>query len=104
MCATIDELPNELGQPVGRTEPVVLMLIDVRWVHFYSSARRKMFVELLEEACTDKSKVGRSLDPLDTTTVCNAFECWAGSWNGPLMTSPGRQMLDMQSSSGNRSA
>ena len=41
-------------------------------------------------------------DPLDTTTVCKAFECWAGLWNGPLMESPGRQILDMQSSSGNR--
>ena len=30
ICATIDELPNEMGQPAAWTEPVVLMLIDVR--------------------------------------------------------------------------
>ena len=57
----IDELPNEMGQPVAWTEPVVLMLIDVRWAHFYSPDRRKVFVELPTKACTDKSKVGRLL-------------------------------------------
>ena len=61
MCATNDELPNEFGQPVAWTEPVVLMLIDVRRVHFYSPARRKVFVELPEGAGTDKSKVVRLL-------------------------------------------
>ena len=181
---TIDELPNELGLPVACTELVVLMLIDVRQAHFNSCAQRKVFVELPEEAGTDKSKVGRLLKsmygcrdagvnwefaicqvmiaigfvqggtspciyrhlekqmrawvhgddfvllgyivnvrrffvklqefwlvtnrgilgPMDTTTVCKAFECWAGSWNGPLMASAGRQILDMPSSSGNRSA
>ena len=35
--------------------------------------------------------------------LCKAFEYWAGSWKGPLTASPGRQILDMQSSSGNRS-
>ena len=59
ICATIDELPNELGQLVAWTEPLVLMLIDVRRAHFYSPARRKVFVELPEEAGADKSKVGR---------------------------------------------
>ena len=43
ICATIDELPNEVGQPVAWTEPVLLMLIDVRRAHFYSPARRKVF-------------------------------------------------------------
>ena len=61
ICATNDELPNWLGQPVAWTEPVVLMLIDVRRAHFYSLARTKVFVELREEASTDKSKVGRLL-------------------------------------------
>ena len=61
ICATIDELPNEMGQPVAWTEPVVLMLSDVRRAHFYSPARRKVFVELPTLACTDKSKVGRLL-------------------------------------------
>ena len=61
ICATIDELPNEMGQPVAWTEPVVLMLIDLRRAHFYSPARRKVFVELPTVACTDKSKVGRLL-------------------------------------------
>ena len=37
------------------------MLIDVRWAHFYSAARRKVLLELPEEAGTDKSKVGRLL-------------------------------------------
>ena len=37
------------------------MLIDVRREHFNSPARRKVFVELPEEAGTDKSKVGRLL-------------------------------------------
>ena len=37
----------------------VLMLINVRWAHFYSPVRRKVLVELPEEASTDKSKVGR---------------------------------------------
>ena len=145
--------------------PLVLMLIDVRRAHFYSPARRKVFVQFPEEAGTGKSKVGRllrsthgcrdtgvhwvfaicqvmiaigfvqgraspciyrhlekqrvgvhgddfvllgyivnvrlrieeSLDPLDTTTGCKAFECWAGSWNGPPIASLGRQILDMQS-------
>ena len=33
----------------------------MRWAHFYSAARRKVFLELPEEAGTDKSKVGRLL-------------------------------------------
>ena len=37
------------------------MLMDVRRAHFYSAARRKVFVELPAEACADKSKVGRLL-------------------------------------------
>ena len=61
ICGTIDELPNEMGQPVACTEPVVLMLMDVRSAHFYSAARRKVFVELPEEACRDKSKFERLL-------------------------------------------
>ena len=64
ICATIEELPNELGQLVAWTEPVVLMLIDVRRA---------------------------------------SFECWAGLWDGLMMASPGRRILEMQSSSGNRS-
>ena len=39
----------------------VLMLIDVRRAHFHSAARTKVFVELPQEACADKSKVGRLL-------------------------------------------
>ena len=58
ICATIDELSNDVGQPVAWIEPVVLMLVDVRQAHFYSAARRKVFVELPVEACTDKNKVG----------------------------------------------
>ena len=37
------------------------MLVDVRRAHFYSLARRKVFVELLEEAGIDTSKVGRTV-------------------------------------------
>ena len=59
ICATIEELPNDVRQPVARTELVVLMLINVRRAHSYCAARRKVFVELPPEACTDKSKVGR---------------------------------------------
>ena len=58
ICATIEELPNEVGQPVAWSELVVLMLIDVPRAHFYSFAWRKVFVGLPSEACTDKSKVG----------------------------------------------
>ena len=58
ICATIGKLPNELAQPMAWTEPVVLMLIEVRRAHFYSPVRRTVFVELLEE---DESKVGRLL-------------------------------------------
>ena len=61
ICATIEEIPNDVGQPVAWAEPVVLMLLDVRRAHFYSAAQRKVFVELPAEACTDKSKVGRLL-------------------------------------------
>ena len=43
------------------TEPVVLMLIDVRRAHLYNAARRKVFVELPAEAGADKSKVGHLL-------------------------------------------
>ena len=50
-----------MGQPVAWTEPVVLMQIDVRRAHFCSPVWRKVFVELPEEAGTDKSKVGRLL-------------------------------------------
>ena len=45
ICATIDELPNEMGQPVAWTEPVVLIV----------------FVELPAEAGADESKAGRLL-------------------------------------------
>ena len=184
ICATIEELPNDVRQPVAWTEPVVLMLIIVRRAHFDCAARWKVFVELPPEACTDKSKVGRllrcmygcrdagvnwkfaicqvmiaigfvqgraspciyhhlerqlrvwvhgddfvplllhnqcqmvfretagglgcsrieeSLGLQGTTAVCRASECWAGSWNGPLMASLGKQILDMQNSSGSRS-
>ena len=58
ICATIHELPNEVGQPMAWTFPVVLMLIDVRRAHFYSAARKKVFVELLAEAGAGKGKVG----------------------------------------------
>ena len=61
ICAKIEELPNDVGQPVAWAELVVLMLIDVRRAHFYSTAWRKVFVEHPAEACTDKSKVGRLL-------------------------------------------
>ena len=40
---------------------MLLILIDVRQTHFYSLARRRVFVELPEEAGSDKSKVGRLL-------------------------------------------
>ena len=50
-----------MEQPVAWTEPVVLMLIDVRRAHFYSAIRRKVFVELPAEAGAGKSKVGRLL-------------------------------------------
>ena len=42
ICGTIEELSNDVGQPVAWTEPVVLMLIDVRRAHFYSAARRSL--------------------------------------------------------------
>ena len=48
-------------QSVAWTEPVVLMLIDVRRAHCCSAARRKVFVELPAEAGAGKSKVGRLL-------------------------------------------
>ena len=44
------------------------------------------------------------MDLLDTTTAYRAFECLAGSWNGALKASLGRQTPDMLKSSGNRSA
>ena len=34
-----EEFSNDVGQPVAWTEPVVLMLIDVRRAHFYTAAR-----------------------------------------------------------------
>ena len=61
ICVTNEELPNDVGQPVALSEPVVLMLIDVRRAQFCSPARRKVFVELPAEAGTDESKVGRLL-------------------------------------------
>ena len=158
ICAPIDELPNGMVQSVAWTEPVVLMLTDVRRAHFCSAARRKVFVELPAEAVAGKTKVGRLLksmygcrdaavtwefaickvivaiglvqvcssrlhrqchmvlletarwrieeflDHLDTTTVYKASECLAGSWNGLLKASLGRQTPDILNSSGNRSA
>ena len=41
-----------------------LTLMDVRRAHFYSAARRKVFVELPVEACTDKSNVGLLLESM----------------------------------------
>ena len=41
ICATIEELPNGVGQPVASTETGVLMLIDVRLAHFYIVARSR---------------------------------------------------------------
>ena len=60
ICATIEELPNEVGQPVAWSELVVSMLFDVPRAHFLQRrpAKRTVFVELPAEACTDKSKVG----------------------------------------------
>ena len=69
ICATIDELRNELGQPVAGTDTVVLLLIDVRRAHFYSPARKKVFVELLEETDTNESKVGRLLRSMVAETL-----------------------------------
>ena len=45
------------------------MLIDVRRAHFSSAARRKVFVELPSEACTDKSKVGLLLRSMYAETL-----------------------------------
>ena len=56
ISTTTDELTNELGQPVAWTERVVLMLIDVRRAHCNNPARRKVFVELPEEASTDEQE------------------------------------------------
>ena len=42
ICKTIKEIANDVGQPVAWTEPVVLMLIDVRRALFYSAARRSV--------------------------------------------------------------
>ena len=39
ICATIEGLPIDVGQPIAWTELVVLMLIDVRRAHFCSAAR-----------------------------------------------------------------
>ena len=61
LCATIEELPNDVGQPVAGTEPVVLVLMNVRRAHINSAARRKVFVERPAEASTDKGRVGRLL-------------------------------------------
>ena len=55
ICGTIEELSNDVGQPVAWSEPVVLMLIDVRRAHFYSP---------------------------NIVTVCKAFVCWVELWNG----------------------
>ena len=47
--ATIGELPNDVGQPVARTELVVLMLIDVRRAHKLARTRAKL--DVCSEAC-----------------------------------------------------
>ena len=68
ICATIDELSNEVGQLVAWTELVVLILIDVRRAHFYSPAWRNVFVELPEEPALTRAK-------LDVCSgVCTAAE------------------------------
>ena len=61
ICATIEELLNDVGQTVAWTEAAVLMLTDLRRAHFYSATRRRVHMELPAEACTDESKVGRLL-------------------------------------------
>ena len=50
------------------TEPVVLMLIDVRRAHFNSAARRMVFVEYPAEASAGKGKV------VVCSGVCTAVE------------------------------
>ena len=39
-------------------------------------------------------RIEESLDPLDTTTVCKAFVCWAGLWNGLIFDTWVRDRLD----------
>ena len=60
------------------------------------------FVLLLLESA--RWRIEEFLDLLDTTTVYKASECLAGSWNGLLKASLGRQTPDILNSSGNRSA
>ena len=58
ICATIEELPDEVGQPVASTETGVLMLIDVRLAHSYSVARSR---DSQQKPAKTKSRVGRLL-------------------------------------------
>ena len=98
ICATAEELSNDVGQPVAWSAPVVLMLIDVRQALFYSAARRKVFVELPAETCTDRRNVsrwlrsmrgcrdaGHDLDLVLCRVVTNrdwgATTLWEGSWH-----------------------
>ena len=100
-----------IGFVQGRASPCTYRHLEQQlrvWVHGddfvplgYTVNVRWFFLKLQEFSVVTNRGI---LGPLDTTTVCKAFECWAGSWIGPLMASLGRQNLDMQSSSGNRSA
>ena len=74
ICATIKELPDELGNVTAWAEVVVIMLIDVRRAHFYSKARREIHVELPSEAGVDKSKVGRLIQMMYGCR--DAGVCW----------------------------
>ena len=70
---------------------------DVVPLGYIITVKRFFFAKLQEVWVVTNRRI---LGLRGTTTACNAFECWAGSWNGLLMASPGKQIHNMQSLSG----
>ena len=61
ICATIDELPNEVGQSVAWAEDVVFN-VDRRAPGAF--LQRCLEKGVCRASCTDKSKVGRLLESM----------------------------------------
>ena len=70
--------------PYGEATPCV-----GTWRRLCSSRLHRQCQMVLLE--TVRWRIEEFLDPLDTTTVYKASECLAGSWNGLLKASLGRQ-------------
>ena len=108
------DLPGHDWNRVCAGQSIAVHLLPIRETTPCAGARRRLRTSRLHHQCqtfffflrscrrSGLSRIEESLGFPCTTTACKAFECWAGSWNGPLMASLGKQIHDMQSLLGTR--